>query len=449
MGSSCRCYARAVISIILALVCCLTPALAADGGNSVYSISADTKAVTADRSTGNWTAFDYGYISSGAYSTHAITNNEDFWQYTNHSLARGLADLYNRADLILSADNSINSKLTTTNGSLNTINSSIGSLLSKTWGSLSSNITVWRMDTDWSGNFSSQSVSTLADAIALDSINNMYSAYWAKLNNDALWSVQGQVAALNSTTSSASSIAHTDSTNLGNKVVDSTRPTGNSAYYHTQTLQYESVAYPSYLITTTNGYRVATGGDMGTVTSLGDYLDLLSRDLIVQGNMLFNFSRTYTQDRYNLSSHSSSSSTIRSLADSLTYGFSDLSNFTGRLASVFASDDDIQAREDADPQIQQAQQDFVSPDGAASVKLGDMGSAKDVSAQMQQSLNTGVSPSTAFSFFGTGGGLFALFTQDIKDDMDAVPQTRGGEDFVDFYSHNLEMIGVPFDDSRK
>ena len=433
-ASRCRHGFCLIIFSIFIFICCSLSA-AADEDILFYSTRADTVPV---RSSGSWYAYDYGDLAAGAYTSHSISNNEDFWEYTNHSIARGFRDLYNRLDLILSADNAINTKLTT-------IDFSISTLISKMWGSTSSPITIYRMNTTWDGGFATQQVNTIADALALDSINNMYAAYWSKLNNDALWAVQSEVADVETAVSDASSLAHSDSTSLGNKIFDSSSPTGNSAYYHTQTLQYESTAYPSYLVTTANGYKVATGADMGMVSSLRDYLDLINRNIIVQGNMLFNFSRTYTQDRYNIGSHTSTSWTVRSLADALTYGFSDLSNFTGRLASVFASDDDIQAREDADPQIQQAQEDFISSDGAASVKLSDMGSAKDVSSSLQSSLNTGVSPATSFSYFSSNSNLFQFFGDDCRANLDSAPVLRS-DTFIDFYTPNFEMIGVAFSD---
>lgn len=115
------------------------------------------------------------------------------------------------------------------------------------------------------------------------------------------------------------------------------------------------------------------------------------------------------------------------------------------LTSVYASEQEIEAREFAADNQQAIVDGFIDPDGDASASVNDYGTIKNASSDFKDAFNTGTSADGIWSVFDNS--RYNWFTQNTKNQLDTTPQTRANNDYptplLDSYMHDLlSIIGV-------
>lgn len=226
-----------------------------------------------------------------------------------------------------------------------------------------------------------------------------------------------------------------------------------------------------------NLYAFHRDGTLGTENSFypqnTNILGLLPRYLGAMNNNSAAF-YAYFGDKYtesktgwigkhyndNLTTWDSQGSTLSQVAftpESITQGLYRYLAFTqrdvARLAYVFANDEELEARELAQPNQEQVLDDFIDPNGSGSVSPTDFGNMTDASDGFKSNFSTNVGSSHIWDVFDNS--RYNWFTQQTKNQLDTTPQTRTLKAVQDdyptplldnYYNEIFGIIGVDIND---
>lgn len=115
-----------------------------------------------------------------------------------------------------------------------------------------------------------------------------------------------------------------------------------------------------------------------------------------------------------------------------------------RLAHVYASDEEINAREKARTNQTEVMDDFIDANGAGSVSASDFGNIANFSSGFKTNFDTGVSGSGIWDVFDNSH--YSWFTQATKNSLDTTQQTRGEDNYPTplldvYYAEIMTLFG--------
>lgn len=134
-----------------------------------------------------------------------------------------------------------------------------------------------------------------------------------------------------------------------------------------------------------------------------------------------------TQTRTNWKTLASETFTPSSAIDGIYKWFGSIQTPIARLASVHASDEEIQAREYAANNQAAVTNNFINPSGDGSVPTSSFGSVSSLSSGVKTNLSTDASPSGIFDIFNSDHGSW--FSQETADQLNTTQSTRKGSSF--------------------
>lgn len=134
-----------------------------------------------------------------------------------------------------------------------------------------------------------------------------------------------------------------------------------------------------------------------------------------------------TQTRTNWKTLASENFTPSSAVDGIYKWFGSIQTPIARLASVHASDEEIQAREYAANNQAAVTNNFINPSGNGSVPTSSFGSVSSISSGVKTNLTTDASPSGIFDIFNSSHGSW--FSQETADQLNTTQNTRKGSSF--------------------
>lgn len=134
-----------------------------------------------------------------------------------------------------------------------------------------------------------------------------------------------------------------------------------------------------------------------------------------------------TQTRTNWKTLASETFTPSSAVDGIYKWFGSIQTPIARLASVHASDEEIQAREYAANNQAAVTNNFINPSGSGSVPTSSFGSVSSLSSGVKTNLTTDASPSGIFDIFNSSHGTW--FSQETANQLDTTQNTRKGSSF--------------------
>lgn len=168
---------------------------------------------------------------------------------------------------------------------------------------------------------------------------------------------------------------------------------------------------------------------------------------IPQGNFYYNtaYIATDSSVRYidfdNSDYHILYNTIVNSKIEKNTQGIKDLS-------SIYASPEELAARQASKEVIDETLDDFTGS-GSAAAKKSDVSSAKDISNSLRSGLNSGGSMSDALSVLSPASGFWGWFSQDNASYFTYIyndPATDSHNDiYIDYYIPALFINGVQYD----
>ncbi len=108
---------------------------------------------------------------------------------------------------------------------------------------------------------------------------------------------------------------------------------------------------------------------------------------------------------------------VNNILDALGHMGTQIQNPLQRLAYVFANPLDLEVKENVTENTESANDNFLKPGSPGSVKPSDIGEAADFASGASDFLQTGASPSDAFSGLSQGSDNWSFFSQQAMDDM--------------------------------
>lgn len=123
-----------------------------------------------------------------------------------------------------------------------------------------------------------------------------------------------------------------------------------------------------------------------------------------------------TQTRTNWKTLASETYTPSSAIDGIYYWFKSIQTPIARLASVHASDEEIQAREYAANNQAAVTNNFINPSGTGSVPTSSFGSLSGISSGVKTNLTTDANPNGIFDVFNSSHGTW--FSQETANQLD-------------------------------
>lgn len=212
-----------------------------------------------------------------------------------------------------------------------------------------------------------------------------------------------------------------------------------------------------YLVDSDNGSwgDISTERDKyATYTSKLDFVLRLLQAL--NFNQAKEYNQLYTDVDSQLSIWDSQGNTLSQSYWTPTSGFNGLYKYlaftqrdVARLTHVYASDEEIAARDAARQNQTAVVNNFVDGNGVGSVSASDLGDMASVSGSLQSNFDTGASVSGVFAFFSNGSST-NWFSQATKDALDT-NQTRSNScdtPLLDaYYEEIYDLLGIG-DDNR-
>lgn len=115
---------------------------------------------------------------------------------------------------------------------------------------------------------------------------------------------------------------------------------------------------------------------------------------------------------------------LGSLWDTTLHGFSNLSYGLSKLVYIFASPEDIAAKEASENNVTNFTDNFIDPQGSNSASVSDFNSVGSIGSNLKESLTSGASASGSFGAFSNSDGKYNWFSQDTMDQLDTVSNSR-------------------------
>lgn len=123
---------------------------------------------------------------------------------------------------------------------------------------------------------------------------------------------------------------------------------------------------------------------------------------------------------------------VDNILDALGHIGTQLQNPLQRLAYVFANPLDLEVKENVTENTELANDNFLKPGSPGSVKPSDIGEAADFASGASDFLQTGASPSDAFSGLSQGSDNWSFFSQQAMDDMLGNPTPAVASDDIPY-----------------
>lgn len=197
-----------------------------------------------------------------------------------------------------------------------------------------------------------------------------------------------------------------------------------------------------YLIDSDNGNWGDISTERDKYTTDTAKLDFVLRLLqALNFNQTKEYTQLYTDVDSQLSIWDSQGNTLSQSYWTPTSGFNGLYKYlaftqrdVARLTHVYASDEEIAARDAARQNQTTVVNNFVDGNGVGSVSASDLGDMASVSGNLQSNFDTGASVSGVFAFFSNGSSTnwFSQATADALDTSSGSYTPDPGEGAVDF-----------------
>lgn len=212
-----------------------------------------------------------------------------------------------------------------------------------------------------------------------------------------------------------------------------------------------------YLVDSDNGNWGDFSTERDKYTTDTSKIDFILRLLqALNFNQAKEYSQLYTDVDAQLSIWDSQGNTLSQTYWTPTSGFNGLYKYlaytqrdVARLTHVYASDEEIAARDAARQNQTTVVNNFVDNNGVGSVSASDLGDMASVSGSLKSNFDTGASVSGVFAFFSNGSST-NWFSQATKDALDT-NQTRSNSSdtpLLDaYYEEIYDLLGIG-DDNR-
>lgn len=212
-----------------------------------------------------------------------------------------------------------------------------------------------------------------------------------------------------------------------------------------------------YLVDSDNGNWGDISTERDKYTTDTSKIDFILRLLqALNFNQAKEYNQLYTDVDSQLSIWDSQGNTLSQSYWTPTSGFNGLYKYlaytqrdVARLTHVYASDEEIAARDSARQNQTTVVNNFVDGNGVGSVSASDLGDMASVSGSLQSNFDTGASVSGVFAFFSNGSST-NWFSQATADALDT-NQTRSNSSntpLLDaYYEEIYDLLGIG-DDNR-
>lgn len=190
---------------------------------------------------------------------------------------------------------------------------------------------------------------------------------------------------------------------------------GSFSPFHVLTMAYNTlcagpVIAPNRLLYTTKGPVVTSTPIRFTDYIVQSFPAFYERSFGADGKTAFSFlTEDITQDPTIVE--------VDNILDALGHMGTQIQNPLQRLAYVFSNPLDLEIKENVTENTESANDNFLKPGSPGSVKPSDIGDAADFASGASDFLQTGASPSDAFSGLAPGSDNWGFFSQQAMDDM--------------------------------